>query len=197
MQVCTEVKSYNMKGKKIQNVIVKLLRITRALVLPESLENQSHSKKGKQGCISRPEQQSSTKAPDFGVKVGACVCETFDDQREVSILEGCWGDAHSALVVGVVDPLVSCREHVHHPLHGVVGVGPVQVPVHHPLSVPHPVPGPHHAAAHALQHDPGPGRSADVVARHHYTAAAVRLAWHCTATGISRALAGYIKESWR
>lgn len=103
---------------------------------------------------------------------------TFDDQGEVSIPEGCWGDAHPAQVVGVVDPLVSCREHVHHPLHGVVRVGPEQVPVDHPLSVPHPVPGPHHAAAHTLQHHPRPSRGAHVVASHHHTATAVRLTQH-------------------
>lgn len=101
---------------------------------------------------------------------------TFDDQGEVSILEGLCAEADSAQVVGVVDPLVPRREHVHHPLHGVVRTGPVQIPVDHPLSVPHPVPGPHHAAAHTLQHYPGPGGGAHIITCHHHTAAAVRLA---------------------
>ncbi len=100
---------------------------------------------------------------------------TFDDQREVPVLEGCGGEANPALVVGVVDPLVPRREHVQHPLHGVVWAGPVQVPVDHPLPVPHPVPSPHHAAAHALQHHPGPSGGAHIVPCHHHTAAAVRL----------------------
>lgn len=101
---------------------------------------------------------------------------TFDDQGEVSISEGCWAEADPALVVGVVDPLVSCREHIQHPLHGIVRMGPVQVPVDHPLSVPHPVPGPHHATAHALQQHPRPSGGAHIIPCHHHTAAAVRLA---------------------
>ena len=100
---------------------------------------------------------------------------TFDDQGEVSVPEGCWAEADPAQVVGVVDPLVPCREHVQHPLHGVVWMGSEHVPVDYPLSVPHPVPGPHHAAAHTLQHHPRPSGGAHIIARHYHTAAAVRL----------------------
>lgn len=75
---------------------------------------------------------------------------TFNDQGEVSIPEGSWAEGDPAHVIGVVDPLVSSREHVQHPLHGIVWIGPVHVPVDHPLPVLHPVSGPHHATAHAL-----------------------------------------------
>lgn len=104
------------------------------------------------------------------------VSVTFDDQGEVSILEGIRAEADSATVVGIVDPLVARREHVHHPLHGIVWMFPVQIPVEHPLSVPHPIPGPHHTAAYTLEHHPGSSRGAHIIPCHHHTAAAVRLA---------------------
>lgn len=103
---------------------------------------------------------------------------TFDDQWEVPILEGCWVEADPSQIVGVVEPLVSSREHVHHSLHGVVWGVPIHIPVDHPLSVPHSVPGPHHATAHALQYQVGPGGAADIVAGHHHTSAAIRLTGH-------------------
>lgn len=103
------------------------------------------------------------------------VSATFDDQGEVSIFEGSWAEADPARVVGVVDPLVSCGEHIQQPLHGIVRTGTVQVPVEHPLSVLHPVPGPHHAAADTLQNHPRPSGGTHIVSCHHHTAAAVRL----------------------
>lgn len=102
---------------------------------------------------------------------------TFDDEGEVSIAEGSWAEANPTLVVGVVDPLVPCGEHVQHPLHCVIWTGPEHVPVDHPLPVPHPVPGPHHAATHTLQHHPRPSGGAHIIPCHHH-AAAVRLSRH-------------------
>lgn len=97
---------------------------------------------------------------------------TFNDQGEVSIPEGSWAEGDPASVIGVVDPLFSSREHVQHPLHGIVWVGPVHVPVNHPLPVLHPVFGPYHAAAHALQHHLRTGEGAHIVPCHHHTGAA-------------------------
>lgn len=108
--------------------------------------------------------------------MGKDMCLTFDGQREVPIFEGCGVERDPAQVVGVVHPLITCRKHVHHPLHGAVLIFPIHVPVHHPLSVPHPVSGPHHAAADTLQHYGGAGARRHVVASHdHAAAAAVRL----------------------
>lgn len=110
---------------------------------------------------------------------------TFDDQWEVPIREGGWTQADPAPVVGVVDSLVSCREHIQHPLHGIVWVVPEQVPVDHPLHVPHHVPGPHHTAAYTLQHHLWSSRGTHVVPSHHYTAS-VWLAWCWRAGRVER-----------
>lgn len=99
------------------------------------------------------------------------VCVTFDNQGEVSIFEGCRVETNPAQIVGVVHPLFSCREHVHHSFHGVVRISPVHIPVDHPLPVSHPVPGPHHPAAHTLQHQLRTSTGAHIITCHNHAAA--------------------------
>ena len=95
---------------------------------------------------------------------------TVDDEGEVPVAEGRLRDGHTALVEGVVEPLLGLGPvpggHVQEPLHGVLGGGADQVPVDHPLAVPQPVPGPHHAGAVAGQHGPGARRVGEVLGLH-------------------------------
>lgn len=93
---------------------------------------------------------------------------TVDDEGEVPVSEGGFGDGYAALIEPIVDSLFDASRHVQYPFHRVLWCAPEQVPVDHPLTILQPVPGPHHAGAVAGQHGLGPGWEGDVTGLHHH-----------------------------